>query len=277
MKGCPLSCHWCCNPESQKKYAEIAYSNRSCLNCNRCMGVCRHNAIENAKEGKKFDFSKCLKCEEKICADICPTKAIFLFGKDVTVCQLIQEIKKDEIFYKKSGGGITISGGEPFIQTDFVKELLVECKNMRYDTAIETCGYCDWENFEKVLNYIDLFLYDLKQLDDKKHSKYTGVSNRVIIENLEILYKRTKNIIIRVPVIPQFNSDEHSIRDICEFVKKLGLLQIHLLPYHRLGRSKYEKLFLDYKLGAMEPPSREYMQHLAGIVRNYEIEVQIGG
>lgn len=277
MKGCPLNCLWCSNPESQRGYFEIGYAKKSCINCNKCISICAYNAISDTENGKVFELNKCRVCAEKICANICPSKAITVYGKDMTVDTVMKEIEKDELFYKNSGGGVTISGGEPMMQPDFVRRLLMECKERGYHTAIETCSYSDWISFEKVKDYTDLYLCDIKHLDDSKHKQFTGVSNKIILDNLKRLSKTGASIIARLPIIPGFNDDDENIKQIGTFIKELGVTQVDILPYHKLGSSKYASLFLEYGMGDTKSPSKEQMERIQNIMESLCLKVEIGG
>lgn len=277
MKGCPLYCEWCCNPESQNSFTDISYNLSDCLKCEKCIDVCPYNVISNLTEGKIFDSEKCLKCMSKDCSVVCPSKAISLFGYDITVNELIKEIEKDELFYINSGGGITISGGEPLFQADFVVELLKVCKEYNYHTAIETSSYCNWESFEKVLPYTDLFLCDVKHIDSVKMKSFTGGDISVINDNLRKLSEKTKNIIARVPVIPSFNYDKETTIKIAEFIAELGINEVNLLPYHNYGKSKYEKLFREYSFNTYESVKREALEEFIDIFISLNIKAKIGG
>jgi len=281
LKGCPLRCVWCCNPESQAAYIQIGWFAKNCIFCEKCVAACPYQAITTkiSNEGKVrvFDLDKCRQCEIKECVKVCPSKAIVKFGNEKTVDEVMKTVKKDGLFYKNSKGGITVSGGEPLVQADFVRDLLAESKKMGYNTAIETSSYSSWNNFEKILEFTDLFLCDLKHMDDELHSSMTGASNAVILKNLERLSKTAKEVKIRVPVIPGFNGNVASIRDICIFSKEIGVDELHLLPYHRLGRAKYDKLFLKYDIEDIMPPSKELMADLESVAINCGLRVKIGG
>jgi len=224
-----------------------------------------------------FDVKICEKCLEKPCKLVCNSGAISVFSRDYLVKELMDEVKKDEQFYINSGGGVTVSGGEPLLQAEFLKEFLKACKVKGYHTAIETCSYAEWQNFNKVIPYTDLFLCDIKHMDNDKHLQFTGVKNELILENLQRLRMVTEKIIIRVPVIPGFNDDEGNIRQICEFAMQLQVEEMHLLPFHRLGQTKYEQLFLEYLFKEGNSPAKEDMLKLKQLVEGYGIQAQIGG
>ena len=193
----------------------------------------------------------------------------------MTVDEVMKEISKDEIFYRASNGGITISGGEPLMQNSFTLQLLKECKKRGLHTAIETSGYAEWNVLKTIAEYTDLFLYDIKVMDPRKHKEYTGVSNSLILRNLEKLSELGKEVVIRVPVIPGYNDSEENMEKLCAFIKKLHLSEINLLPYNKLAESKYERLGLPYKLKGLQPPSRHKLNKLKAIADKYGIRCKI--
>lgn len=278
FKGCPLRCIWCCNPESQAEKIEILYSRQKCIGCGKCEDVCPANAIEHSTINVyTINHEKCLvNCS--LCAQICPSKAKEACGRYMTVEEVIEEIKRDNIFYRE-GGGITLSGGEPLIQAMFAKELLRRCKSIGLHTAIETCGYVPWENFEVVLSYTDLFYYDIKILDNEMHRKYTGVPNKIILSNLQKLSEKDSQVIIRVPLIPKINDSPENFQAIGAFIASLegSIRELQILPYHSLGAPKYEKLGRKYELENIQPPDVESLERYSLILREYDIKTRIGG
>ncbi len=263
LKGCPLSCWWCHNPESQSAKKEILFNRDRCIGCGECKTVCP------AGDGK------CLACGN--CAGVCCSGARELVGKTVEPAEIIKEIEKDLIFYEESGGGVTFSGGEPLLQADFVQCLLELCRKREIHTAIETSGFAPLEKLLQLSAGTDLFLYDLKLMDDLKHQKYTGVSNRLIIQNLRALAAQHDNIIVRVPVIPGINDDDGNINKTGDFVSALGIREINILPYHKAGMDKYERIGRTYLLPGLEPPTGERVAELAGILQGKGLKVKIGG
>ena len=274
LKGCPLSCKWCSNPESQNLNSIVMYQEMNCIHCGRCIAACKKGAISvSNKEYINRDI--CTACGE--CVNVCPASALTLKGKRMTVEQVIKELKKDATNYRRSGGGITLSGGEPLVQSDFSKELLKACKAQGWHTAIETTGYGTSEAIEKVFPYIDLALLDIKNMNSDIHKEYTGVSNEIILENAARISKITKTV-IRVPVIPEFNSSENSIMEISKFAKTLNNINtIHLLPYHTYGENKYKLLGREYPMKEVRDLSSEEIEGLKKIVESQGMNCIIGG
>jgi pyruvate formate lyase activating enzyme len=277
MKGCPLRCLWCDNPEGQLMHPEILFSKARCIKCWKCVDACPVNAIAKQRDTIKIDRKTCNNCRK--CAEICYAEAIRIAGKWVTVEEVLNEIKKDTVFYEVSHGGITVGGGEPTMQTEFVTQLLKACKEHGINTAIETCGYTKWKNLQKMLKYLDLIFYDIKHMDSEKHQILTGKPNELILENLKKLSRETVPIIIRIPLVPGYNDQEENIKSTANFVRKLGdnIVRVEILPYHRLGIAKYKQLGREYQLNDVKPLSKEQLQDVANIIEAYDLEVQIGG
>lgn len=274
FKGCPLRCFWCHNPETHSINHQIIYFEERCTGCGVCARRCPENAIEIKDNRSVRDNNKCNLCGK--CADFCPNNAQEYIGKDVTSREIMKEIIKDEAFYEESGGGVTFSGGEPLMYVDFLQDILKSCKIRGIHTAVDTSGYTSWESFEKIIDKVDLFLYDLKLIDNEKHKKYTGVSNKVILENLKKLSDSGANIYIRMPIIAGVNDDSH-IDETIEFLSNLNIIQVNLLPYHKMGMEKYKRLGMEYKLTGDEKPSDEKMKEIADKFRKAGIKVKVGG
>lgn len=276
FKGCPLQCLWCCNPESQRNMPEILYSHKKCKNCNRCILICPKKAISDDKGIKAIDYSLCDNCGK--CIEVCPEEALEMVRRLVTIEEIIREVEKDIVFYRSSGGGVTLSGGECTYQPEFAISLLLECRKRGIHTAIETCGFQKWDVLKNILQYVDLVLYDLKHINPVKHLKYTGVSNKLIFENAQRIVSKNIPMIIRIPIIPKYTASKENIKAIARFVSNLKeVKKIELLPYHGLGEPKYKKLGRKYELEGVPSPSSEQMQELAGIVKSYGLKCQIGG
>lgn len=275
FKGCALRCKWCSNPESHSPKPQILYIPINCIQCQKCVQICPKNAISINNGNKVIDYSKCDMCG--LCVENCCASALEISGRQVEVAELIEEIKKDSIYYSQSGGGVTLSGGETLLQPDFAAELLKECKNHGWNTAIETANFASRSAVEKVMPYTDLFLADLKIYNSKKHEYYTGQGNERIIENIKFIAQSGKNIIIRIPIIPSVNDDVENMYNVVKFANTIGIKEINLLPYHRLGINKYSYLGYDYSLKEILPPPKEKMQELKKIVENAHIKCKIGG
>ncbi len=279
LKGCPLACLWCQNPESQSMKPEIFYNTERCVGCGRCIAVCPAKAIEMGDAKVVTDRGACTGCGS--CVEACPEEARELMGKYMTVEEVVEEVMKDDIFYQRSGGGVTISGGEPFAQPRFTADILKRCKARGAHTAIETCGYAPWDRMEQVLQHTDLVLFDLKHMDPVEHKKLTGVPNDLILENARrIWHERHIPLWIRVPVIPGYNDSRENIDTLAGFVvnELSPFIQINLLPYHRLGESKVQQLERPGAPLSADPPDEAYMEALKEIVESRGLKkVFIGG
>ncbi len=270
VKGCPLHCQWCSNPESQCRNPEIGFNESRCIgwrNCGRCLNICPVGAIKcTAGPSVIIDRKLCTNCGK--CAEICPSRAIRLYGECKSVDEIVKIIEEDEPFYRRSGGGITVSGGEPLIQADFVAELLNKSRERGIHTAIETTGLAKWEDLKKVCRNAKLILYDIKLIDPKEHLACTGVSNEAILENLKKLAGALPDtpVTVRTPIIPGFTDSENNIRAIADFVSSLdNVKNYELLPYHRFGESKYHQLGREYALSDVRSPTPEKMAILRKI------------
>ncbi|MCT8978426.1 glycyl-radical enzyme activating protein [Clostridium sp. CX1] len=275
LKGCPLKCWWCHNPESQSLKHEIMFFEERCTGCGSCIKRCPEKAIQFKDSYPVVDENKCKICGK--CTDFCPNNAREYVGKDMTAQELMREIIKDEVFYDESNGGVTFSGGEPLIHADFLAQLLKLCKERGIHTAVDTSGYVAWENFEKIFDKVDLFLFDLKHMNNDMHKKYMDVPNDLILENLKKLSDKNCNIFIRMPIIAGVNDDSEHIEKAIEFIEKLNVLQVNLLPYHKMGMDKYRRLKMDYRLSGMEKPSNERMEEIADKFKKSGIRIKIGG
>lgn len=275
LKGCPLSCLWCHNPESQFSGRELLLFSGRCIGCGSCVRSCPSGALSMMNGKIIFNREICTICGE--CAEACPTNAREIAGKTLTVDYVMGEIMKDRVFYEESGGGVTFSGGEPLVQHSFLKELLLECTREGIHTTLDTSGFAPAEVIKKVMPHIDLFLYDLKLMDDKKHIEYVGVSNKIILENMKIISEAGKKIFARMPVIPGINDSDEDINAVIEFLSPLNIAQVNLLPYHAFAMDKYGRLNRDYKLKDTIEPSEEHMLNLAAKLRNHGLNIKIGG
>lgn len=274
LKGCPLKCLWCQNPESQERYSEVMHNFDRCIVCGRCIEACDNNAIAyRENEGQKYivtDRIKCNACGK--CADACLNNARNIVGKSMTIIEVFEKVKQDILFFGDNGG-ITVTGGEPLVQHNYVQELLKLCKDNGIHTCIETCGYAEWEKVKTAMEYADLVLYDVKHMNTEQHRVGTGVGNEKILDNLKrISQKLNKDIIIRVPVIPGFNATVENMEMLGEFISKEipTCREVNLLPFHKMGESKKIQLEKRVDFSARTPENGE-MEMLRTIVSKYGI------
>jgi pyruvate formate lyase activating enzyme len=268
FKGCPLSCLWCHNPEGIDISPRLVWNPRACIGCRTCCDNCLEGALSQDPSSIVIDQDVCTRCG--VCAAACPASALELQGRVYTVPELAAVLEKDLIFYDTSGGGVSFSGGEPLAQWQALCALLDECRRLEIHTAVDTSGYAQWKVLEAVALKTDLFLYDLKLMDDASHKAVTGVSNRIILSNLERLSHTGVPVIIRFPMIPDINDRDEDIRQIGLFVSKLpGIRQIDLLPYHGYHISKYKKLGMPYKLKETREPSKERLDRARHLLSGF--------
>ena len=263
LKGCSLRCDWCSNPESQWSTKQLAYNPNKCLTekaCKHCRDVCPHQALSVGDDGKMvWDASECDQC--LICADVCPTHALNVYGYEISVDDALKRVEEDEAFYSRSGGGVTLSGGEPLVQADFSLALLREARKRRIDTCIETCGSVPWEILEQAGRYLNSVYYDIKSMDKTQHTKYVGASNELILDNLVKLKQTYPDLLVRVrtPVIAGFNDSKGAIGDIVDFIRDMPNIDYELLAYHRMGSPKYGYLGWEYPLeGVKNLPDEKF-------------------
>ena len=275
LKGCPLSCKWCSNPESQHVNPTIMFDAESCIHCGRCMAACQQGAIAVGNQNF-IDYSKCIGCGE--CASACPAGALTLKGERMTVESVVKVLKKDVITYRESNGGITLSGGEPLVQWKFATELLKACKAQGWHTAIETTGYGSEEALESVFPYIDEVLLDCKSTKDDVHKAFTGVTTEKIKNNAKRI-TQLAHTIIRVPTIPGVNATEEDFENVCAYARELtGVDTIHILPYHTLGENKYKMMGVDYPMPEeIKPLDEEDAIPFKEIVEKNGFRCKIGG
>jgi pyruvate formate lyase activating enzyme len=276
LKGCPLTCHWCSNPESHKKEPQVMFNINNCVGCRKCEKICSLGAID-FNLTNRINQSICTGCGK--CVDACLPGALVMSGCKRTVEDVVNELKKDVAQYRRSGGGITLSGGEPLSQPDYASELLKACKSLGWHTAMETTAFASEDAIEKVIPWVDLVLLDIKSMDTDKHKRFTGVNNEIILKNAKKIAQLGTEVVVRVPVIPLFNADETSIKDIAVFVKSLmSVKELHLLPYHKLGVNKYECLGKHYPINKdITTPNEDIMMRLKNVVEAYGLKCNIGG
>lgn len=279
LKGCFMRCRWCANPESQAAAIQLTHSRSLCRQCHDCIAACRFGALSSADDFViTVDPARCTMCLD--CVSVCPAGALRVVGKEMTVSQVVDEACRDRVFYRKSSGGVTISGGEPLYQYDFLRSLLHTLHAAYIHTAVETTGSLAWSLFQALLPDLDLILYDLKTTDNDLHRTYTGMDNTRVLENLRHLDRSGTPVWLRLPIIPGHTDDEKNLSRVGELAASLSCIKkICLLPYHRLGINKYLSLGMTYQLGDLAPPSEEHLRIIESRLRRQapNIEVQISG
>ena len=276
LKGCPLRCVWCSTPEAQSFEQEIALYENRCIQCDKCLGTCENLAILRANGVIAIDRGVCDVCG--ICAEACPTGAIRVLGEETTVEALLATAVKDRVFWKHTGGGITLSGGEPLARPEFTLGFLRACKAEAIGVGIDTSGYAPSAVLEGAAALVDFFLWDLKHMDATKHQELTGVSNHLILENARKASEMGVPMYIRVPVIPGFNDSIENILEVSEFARGLrSLVRIDLLPLHHLGRARYDVLGREYPLDGVELIPEPTMARLKAAVESAGLQCTIGG
>lgn len=244
FKGCPLHCKWCANPESQLAKIQILWDKKKCLHCHHCLEICLQKAISLKNDNIFIDTNKCTLCKQ--CINTCPQKALTSEGEIKTVQQVLDIVLQDEVFYEESDGGITLSGGEFLMQTQFAKELLIAAKEKNLHTCCETTGFCTPEKFQHIIQYIDYILFDLKHWNSQKHLEGTGVDNKLILTNMKYAISTGKKVLPRIPVIPKFNDSLEDAKKFCNILHDVGSNQCQLLPFHQFGENKYHLLNKQY-------------------------------
>jgi pyruvate formate lyase activating enzyme len=274
LKGCPLSCLWCHNPEGISDKPELAYIEKKCISCGECVRVCPSGAHIMVSNIHHFSRPRCIGCGK--CADVCLGDALLFYGREMTAEEILEAVLADKDFYCYSNGGVTLSGGEPLLQYEFCAEILRMSKEKGINTAIDTCGAVEWEAFEAVIPYTDLFLYDIKHMNADIHKKMTGMENNKILGNLLNLSKRGSAAEIRIPLIPGINSDRIALNEIGSFLSKIpGITAIRLLPYHSFAGSKYDSLGKHDEMLLLNKPSDELLHDAQECLKRYGLKVYI--
>jgi pyruvate formate lyase activating enzyme len=274
LKGCPLTCLWCSNPESQKAGPELGFIRSACKGddgCRApCVPACPEAAITLGLDGiPQVDRGRCTACGE--CVDPCPEDALKVVGKLMTVAEVMEEVDKDRPFYRRSGGGVTLGGGDPLMQPGFTRALLEEAREECINTALETSAYLPWDQFEPLLHLVDQLYIDLKHMNDAQHRKLTGKSNALILDNLSKVSSvmNWRDIVIRIPLIPGCNDSIENILESARFVAEHGYRQIELMPYHSFGVSKYCQYGREYRLADARTQPAETVARLRGLVSRF--------
>ena len=274
FKGCPLNCRWCANPETISAKPEIMFAPDKCMHCGLCLAACPYGAISPGEYPVR-DNKLCRACGD--CVAACPRNALILRGREMSAEEIWVEVKKDLPFFKRSGGGITLSGGEPFRQPEAVRRVLEIASGAGVHTAVDTCGCVDWAAIEPALPYIDLFLYDIKQADPEVHRQGTGASNELILANLGRIIAAGKQVLARLPLIPGFNDSPADLERIGGLARGLGVREIRILPFHTYGRGKYDKLGINYRLGDLKAMTEAEAEPARNILEKFIPGAAIGG
>jgi pyruvate formate lyase activating enzyme len=283
FKGCPLTCLWCCNPETQSFKLELEFIKNLCQHCGQCVKICPENAVNSdlfCPETAKINHQKCTICGK--CVLACPTGALKTIGEVMEAEAILAVIKKDGAFYRRSGGGVTLSGGEPLSQPDFAAHLLRLCNDLNINTAIETCGLAAQMVFEQILPFTDLFLFDIKNLEPLMHQRLTGVSNELILSNLRWLRSKSAQVILRLPLIPGLNMDKDNLQSLSKLVNELGIQEVNLMPFHQMGRDKYSHLGKVYQLAEqielrLDKKETKKLIDIQNFLESEKVTVVIGG
>ena len=275
LKGCPLRCVWCHSPQSQSKEQQLLFIENRCIGCGACVEVCPKDAQELTGKGRRILWERCDDCGE--CVSVCPPMALQMAGEWLTVEQVMDVVRRDTVYYRNSGGGVTFSGGEALGQPEFLTACLERCWQEGIHTAVDTSGFAKWSVFEKILPHTDLFLYDLKHVDSRKHEEMTGVGNAVILENLKRIDGRGKPIWVRVPLIPGYNDGVENLRQIAEFTKTLtNVEKVSLLPYNGAAGAKYSFMGRKYELAHLDGHTKQERSDFSKIFSSVGLAVEVG-
>ncbi len=275
LKGCPLACVWCHNPETIAPGPELGYLAHRCVGCGECVGVCAEGAHRMEGGRHVFERARCVACGA--CAEVCLGDALVFYGREMTPEQVLATVREDRTFYDTTGGGVTVSGGEPLLQPEFCAELLGLAQGEGLHTAVDTCGMVSWEAFARVLAVTDLFLFDVKQIDPALHRRHAGSDNRLILENLRRLCEYGAAVEVRIPLVPGINDDDASIDAAGALLGGLEAIQaVTVLPFNPLARSKYAALGRDDPMPQSPPPSDEQLRRVAERLRSFGVNALSG-
>jgi pyruvate formate lyase activating enzyme len=278
LKGCPLRCLWCQNPESHSFRLELLFAEEKCTGCGKCVLVCPEKAID--MHGKMSQTDRRLCKSTGLCADACPNEARAVIGRRATADEVFKEIAADSLFYQESGGGVTLSGGEPLAQPEFAAGILKKCRDAGFHTALDTCGYASWTTAREVLRHINLVLFDFKHMDPEMHKKYTGVSNELILQNAEkIHHEMSIPMRARVTLVPGFNDSPGNLEATARFIadRLSKAIPVHLLPYHRLGEAKWERLDRRNETAVIDTPGEQQLMECRQIFESFGLTTIAGG
>ena len=276
LKGCGLECQWCSNPECISPKPEIGFFKSLCTRCGKCIGACSEQALQGESgQLPALDRARCSGCGK--CAAFCYYQALVLYGNLMTVEEVFNAVNRDSLFYQASGGGVTVSGGEVLLQPQFVCGLLDKCRQVGIHTCIETAGYGPESALRQILPYTDLVLYDLKDCDSHKHRRYTGKPNELILTNARTVAGSGVEVLFRMPLIPGINDDLNNIKETADFLKGPGIraFRIELMPYHRLGKGKYESLGRPYPLADLPAPDPDQVERVKNDFKDLGISCTI--
>ncbi|MBU2509761.1 glycyl-radical enzyme activating protein [bacterium] len=275
LKGCPLNCAWCSNPESQQSQPQLMIRDIKCSRCGECISACPSGNVSLSEDSQNriMNWGSCQGCFQ--CVAACVYQALTVMGETMTVRDIMEVVESDRVFYKNSKGGVTFSGGEPLLQIEFLVELMTAAKKKGFHTALDTTGLAPAESFRRISAYTDLVLFDIKHLDSEQHYSYTGVSNRMILENIRLISRETE-IWIRIPLVAGINDDDSHIADIAALACELGIRKISLLPYHEGGVLKRKQLGMQETENICAAPGEEHINYLSSIITGKGLIVGIG-
>ena len=277
FKGCNLSCQWCHNPESISLEVQKMYTASKCIGASKCLDNCPNEALKMTSEGIVTDYNVCNLCG--ICAEVCPTKAFKMLGNNMPISELMKQIDNEAIFFDQSGGGVTFSGGEPLLHSEYLLEALKECGKRMYHRVVDTSAFSNEKTILEVADNCEMFLIDLKLMDAEKHKLYTGVSNEKIHSNIRALAQTNCDLVFRIPLIKNVNDTDENIISTAEFISslKLNSAEVNLLPYHKVAENKMMKLGIPEEFIQFEKPNSERIKLIISIFKNYGISAKVGG